>query len=154
MLPAGDVVYLVGQDGCMLVGQDGCILRKAAVLTCPPGRAAGPALACRSAASRGRAQAAGDPPVYASFGSISEDGWEADWAGDGGWGTPGQGGCGGRGGKGGENGYPSIGLVALHARVTVRDSEIETSDGGQGGDGGEPQRGGRGGRSAPGGVLE
>jgi hypothetical protein len=39
--------------------------------------------------------------------------------------------------------YPSIGLVALHAGVTVRDSEIETSDGGQGGDGGEPQRGGR-----------
>ncbi|WP_438039652.1 hypothetical protein [Sorangium sp. So ce128] len=38
--------------------------------------------------------------------------------------------------------------------MTVRDSEIETSDGGQGGDGGEPQRGGRGGRGAPGGVLE
>ncbi|WP_129347928.1 hypothetical protein [Sorangium cellulosum] len=34
--------------------------------------------------------------------------------------------------------YPSIGLVALHTGVTVRDSEIETSDGGQGGDGGEP----------------
>ncbi|MGK3979701.1 hypothetical protein WMF38_49285 [Sorangium sp. So ce118] len=118
------------------------------------------------------------------IGRISEAGWEADWAGDGGWGTPGQGGgggggrrgglgvcgaasrggagggsggaggCGGRGGKGGENGSPSIGIVALHARVTVRDSEIQTSDGGQGGDGGEPQRGGRGGRGAPGGVLE
>src|SRR5690242_17687737 len=87
--------------------------------------------------------------------------WEADWASDGGRGTPGQGGGGGggrRGGlgvcsvqgrrrgrlgrgrrllwtrrQGGENGYPSIGLVALHARVTVRDSEIDTSDGGEGG---------------------
>ncbi|WP_437295337.1 hypothetical protein [Sorangium sp. So ce426] len=38
--------------------------------------------------------------------------------------------------------------------MTVRDSEIETSDAGQGGDGGEPQQGGRGGRGAPGGVLE
>ncbi|XXR87287.1 hypothetical protein WME96_38825 [Sorangium sp. So ce406] len=118
------------------------------------------------------------------IGRISESGWEADWADDGGRGTPGQGGgggggrrgglgvcgaasrggagggsggaggCGGRGGKGGENGSPSIGLVALHARVTLRDSEIETSDGGPGGDGGEPQRGGRGGRGAPGGVRE
>ncbi|KYG02008.1 hypothetical protein BE21_55455 [Sorangium cellulosum] len=38
--------------------------------------------------------------------------------------------------------------------MTVRDSEMDTSDGGPGGDGGEPQRGGRGGRGAPGGVLE
>ncbi|WP_437756980.1 hypothetical protein [Sorangium sp. So ce1389] len=113
-------------------------------------------------------------------GRISEAGWEADWAGDGGWGTPGQGGgggggrrgglgvygaaskggagggsggAGGCGGQGGKNGYLSIGIVALHARVIVRDAEIVTLDGGQGGDGGEPQRGGRGGRSAPGGVL-
>ncbi|WP_437613543.1 hypothetical protein WMF20_12545 [Sorangium sp. So ce834] len=46
--------------------------------------------------------------------------------------------------QGGENGSPSVGIVALHARVTVRDSEIETADGGRGGDGGELQRGGRG----------
>ncbi|XXU43112.1 hypothetical protein WME75_29615 [Sorangium sp. So ce1014] len=56
--------------------------------------------------------------------------------------------------QGGENGDPSIGIVALHARVTVRDTEIVALAGGQGGDGGEPQRGGRGGRGAPGGVLE
>ncbi|WP_437894789.1 hypothetical protein [Sorangium sp. So ce124] len=34
-------------------------------------------------------------------GRISQAGWEADWAGDGGWGTPGQGGGGGGGRRGG-----------------------------------------------------
>ncbi|WP_434042438.1 MULTISPECIES: hypothetical protein [Sorangium] len=117
------------------------------------------------------------------MGRITEAGWEADKAGDGGRGMPGQGGggggghrgglsvcgagskggagggsggaggCGGRGGRGGENGYPSIGIIALHAKLTVRDSEIETSEAGQGGDGGPPEEGGRGGRGAPGGAL-
>ncbi|WP_437912323.1 hypothetical protein WME73_34480 [Sorangium sp. So ce302] len=117
------------------------------------------------------------------MGRITEAGWESDKAGDGGRGMPGQGGggggghrgglavcgagskggagggsggaggCGGRGGRGGENGYPSIGIIALHAKLTVRDSEIETSEAGQGGDGGPPEEGGRGGRGAPGGAL-
>jgi hypothetical protein len=89
---------------------------------------------------------------------ISEAGWEADWAPamaagraePGRWRQPrGRARCvrrgvqGGRQGRigrgrrlqwprrqGGENGYPSIALLALHARVTVRNSEIEMSDGG------------------------
>ncbi|WP_437478970.1 hypothetical protein WME75_31675 [Sorangium sp. So ce1014] len=119
----------------------------------------------------------------AGLGRISEAGWTGDKAGDGGRGMPGQGGgggggrrgglgvcdvasrggagggsggaggCGGRGGRGGENGHPVIGVVALHARVTVRDSVIETVHGGPGGDGGPPEQGGRPGRGAPGGAL-
>ncbi|WP_438043392.1 hypothetical protein [Sorangium sp. So ce128] len=114
------------------------------------------------------------------IGRLTETGWEGDTGGEGTWGTPGQGGgggggrrgglavcgaaskggagggsggaggCGGRGGRGGANGNPTIGVLALHARVTVRDSVIETAAGGQGGDGGPPQEGGRGGRGAPG----
>ncbi|WP_437627206.1 hypothetical protein [Sorangium sp. So ce1151] len=117
------------------------------------------------------------------IGRITETGWEADWAADGGRGTPGQGGgggggrrgglsvcgaaskggagggsggaggCGGRGGRAGENGYPTIGIVALHARLTVRDSVITTREGGPGGDGGPPEEGGKGGRGAPGTTL-
>ncbi|WP_437338476.1 hypothetical protein [Sorangium sp. So ce394] len=116
-------------------------------------------------------------------GRIDETGWHGDRAGDGGRGTPGQGGgggggrrgglavcgvaskggagggsggaggCGGRGGRGGENGQPSIGIVALHAKVTVRDSIITSYDGGPGGDGGEPEHGGKGGRGASGGAV-
>ncbi|WP_437953406.1 hypothetical protein WME98_24055 [Sorangium sp. So ce296] len=116
-------------------------------------------------------------------GRIDETGWRADWAGDGARGMPGQGGgggggrrgglavcgvatkggagggsggaggCGGRGGRGGENGYPSIAIVALHAKVRVRDSVISIGDGGPGGDGGEPEEGGKGGRGAPGGAV-
>ncbi|WP_437827902.1 hypothetical protein [Sorangium sp. So ce1153] len=118
------------------------------------------------------------------IGRLTETGWEGDTGGEGTWGTPGQGGgggggrwggitlcgvasrggpgggsggaggCGGRGGRGGGNGQPSIGVIALHARVTVRDTKITTNFGGHGGDGGEPQRGGRGGRGAAGGKLE
>ncbi|WP_434041576.1 MULTISPECIES: hypothetical protein [Sorangium] len=114
------------------------------------------------------------------IGRLTEAGWEGDTGGEGTWGTPGQGGgggggrrgglavcgaaskggggggsggaggCGGRGGRGGANGHPTIGVLALHARVTVRDSEITTISGGKGGDGGPPQKGGRGGRGAPG----
>ncbi|KYF94673.1 hypothetical protein BE18_07305 [Sorangium cellulosum] len=117
------------------------------------------------------------------IGHITETGWVADRAGDGGRGMPGQGGgggggrrgglavcgvatkggagggsggaggCGGRGGQGGENGYPTIGIVALHAKVTVRDSMITTLRAGPGGDGGLPEEGGDGGRGAPGGAL-
>jgi hypothetical protein len=117
------------------------------------------------------------------IGRISETGWEADWAGDGTRGMPGQGGgggggrrgglaacgvaskggagggsggaggCGGRGGRGGENGHPTIGIVALHAKLTVRDTVIETLAGGPGGDGGPPEDGGKGGRGAPGGAV-
>ncbi|XXS89013.1 hypothetical protein WMF17_38920 [Sorangium sp. So ce362] len=117
------------------------------------------------------------------IGRLTETGWEGDTGGEGTWGTPGQGGgggggrwgglalcgvaskggpgggsggaggCGGRGGRGGAAGLPSIGVVALHARVTVRDTKITADDAGWGGDGGEPQDGGRGGRGAPGGVL-
>ncbi|WP_437793115.1 hypothetical protein [Sorangium sp. So ce693] len=116
-------------------------------------------------------------------GRITETGWEGDKAEDGSRGMPGQGGgggggrrgglsacgaaskggagggsggaggCGGRGGQGGENAWPSIGIVALHAKLTLRDSEIVTSWGGEGGDGGPPERGGLGGRGAPGGAL-
>ncbi|KYF54740.1 hypothetical protein BE08_32300 [Sorangium cellulosum] len=130
---------------------------------------------------RGAWGAAGTPGQ--GIGRIDETGWHSDKAGDGGWGMPGQGGgggggrrgglsvcgaatkggagggsggaggCGGRGGLAGENGYPSIGLLALHAKVTVRDSAIMTSAAGPGGDGGEPQDGGLGGRGAPGGAL-
>ncbi|WP_437903458.1 hypothetical protein WME95_33555 [Sorangium sp. So ce327] len=116
-------------------------------------------------------------------GRIDETGWHPDRAGDGARGMPGQGGgggggrrgglavcdaaskggagggsggaggCGGRGGRGGENGQPSIAMVALHAKVTVRDSIITARDGGKGGDGGEPEEGGYGGRGAPGGAV-
>ncbi|WP_437338419.1 hypothetical protein [Sorangium sp. So ce394] len=117
------------------------------------------------------------------IGRITEAGWEGSKAGDGGRGMPGQGGgggggrrgglplcgaatkggagggsggaggCGGRGGRAGENGHPAIGIVALHAKVTVRDSVIITLEAGPGGDGGPPEEGGRGGRGAPGGAL-
>ncbi|AUX20929.1 hypothetical protein SOCEGT47_014060 [Sorangium cellulosum] len=117
------------------------------------------------------------------IGRLTETGWKGDTGGEGTWGTPGQGGgggggrrggiarcgvaseggpsggsggaggCGGRGGRGGANGQPSIGVLALHARVTVRDTKITADYGGDGGDGGEPQRGGQGGRGAPGGTL-
>ncbi|WP_437923836.1 hypothetical protein WMF37_33090 [Sorangium sp. So ce291] len=117
------------------------------------------------------------------IGRISETGWEGNWAGDGSRGMPGQGGgggggrrgglsacgeaskggagggsgaaggCGGRGGRGGENGRPTIGIVALHAKLTVRDSVIKTLAGGPGGDGGPPEQGGKGGRGAPGGAV-
>ncbi|MGK3963780.1 hypothetical protein WMF38_06335 [Sorangium sp. So ce118] len=117
------------------------------------------------------------------IGRLTETGWKGDTGVEGSWGTPGQGGgggggargglavcgvasrggagggsggaggCGGRGGRGGGNGHATIGVLALHARVTVRDSLIKTPSGGQGGNGGEPQDGGRGGRGAPGGVL-
>ncbi|WP_437553444.1 hypothetical protein WME97_18435 [Sorangium sp. So ce367] len=117
------------------------------------------------------------------IGRITETGWEADWAGDGGRGMPGQGGgggggrrgelavcgvatkggagggsggvggCGGRGGRGSENGHPTIGIVALHAKLTLRDSVVTTIDAGPGGDGGEPEDGGKGGRGAPGGAV-
>ncbi|WP_434041351.1 MULTISPECIES: hypothetical protein [Sorangium] len=117
------------------------------------------------------------------IGRLTETGWEGDTGGEGTWGTPGQGGgggggrwgglalcgvaskggpgggsggaggCGGRGGRGGANGQPSIGVLALHARVTVRDTKITADVGGSGGNGGPPQDGGRGGRGAPGGAL-
>ncbi|XXY51980.1 hypothetical protein WME91_12635 [Sorangium sp. So ce269] len=117
------------------------------------------------------------------IGRLTETGWEGDTGAEGTWGTPGQGGgggggrwgglarcgaaskggpgggsggaggCGGRGGRGGANGHATIGVLALHARVTVRDSLITTVSGGSGGDGGPPQDGGRGGRGAPGGTL-
>ncbi|MDC0685416.1 hypothetical protein [Sorangium atrum] len=117
-------------------------------------------------------------------GRLTESGWEGDTGGEGTWGTPGQGGgggggrrgglavcgaaskggggggsggaggCGGRGGRGGANGHPAIGVLALHARVTVRDSVITTVSGGKGGDGGPPQEGARGGRGAPGAAQE
>ncbi|AUX39935.1 hypothetical protein SOCE26_013300 [Sorangium cellulosum] len=117
------------------------------------------------------------------IGRLTETGWEGGTGGEGTWGTPGQGGgggggrwgglalcgvelrggpgggsggaggCGGRGGRGGANGQPSIGVLALHARVTVRDTKITTSRAGSGGDGGPPEDGGRGGRGARGGAL-
>ncbi|AUX36100.1 MULTISPECIES: hypothetical protein [Sorangium] len=117
------------------------------------------------------------------IGRLTETGWEGDTGGEGTWGTPGQGGgggggrrgglarcgaaskggpgggsggaggCGGRGGRGGANGQPSIGVLVLRARLTVRDTKITADFGGHGGNGGEPQDGGRGGRGAPGGTL-
>ncbi|XXX77404.1 hypothetical protein WMF30_01345 [Sorangium sp. So ce134] len=117
------------------------------------------------------------------IGRISETGWEANWAGEGSRGMPGQGGgggggrrgglsacgeaakggagggsggaggCGGRGGRGGENGHATIGIIALHAKVTVRDTVITTLDAGPGGGGGLPEQGGKGGRGAPGGAV-
>ncbi|WP_437755884.1 hypothetical protein [Sorangium sp. So ce1389] len=117
------------------------------------------------------------------IGRLGETGWEGDKAGDGTWGMPGQGGgggggrrggrsacgvaskggagggsggaggCGGEGGRGGGNGYPSIGIIALHAKLTVRESVIESRGGGPGGDGGPPQGGGDGGRGASGGAV-
>ncbi|WP_437524508.1 hypothetical protein WME79_36165 [Sorangium sp. So ce726] len=117
------------------------------------------------------------------IGRIRETGWEADRAGEGTRGMPGQGGgggggrrggltacgvaskggagggsggaggCGGRGGRGGENGHPTIGIVALHAKLTVRDTVIETLAAGPGGDGGPPEQGGKGGRGASGGAV-
>ncbi|WP_437586813.1 DUF1565 domain-containing protein [Sorangium sp. So ce1000] len=116
-------------------------------------------------------------------GRISEKGWEGDKGGDGSPGMPGQGGgggggrrgglaacgvaskggagggsggaggCGGRGGRGGENGQSTIGIIALHAQVTVRDSAITTLHAGSGGSGGSRQWGGYGGRGAPGGAV-
>ncbi|XYH95851.1 hypothetical protein ACMHYB_50005 [Sorangium sp. So ce1128] len=65
-------------------------------------------------------------------------------------GSGGGGGCGGKGGKGGANGIPSIAILALHAKVTVRDSLIKTRQGVPGTDGGEPQDGSRGGRGGAG----
>ncbi|KYG11183.1 hypothetical protein BE21_08410 [Sorangium cellulosum] len=61
-------------------------------------------------------------------------------------GSGGGGGCGGNGGKGGSNGIPSIAILALHAKVTVRDSLIGTGPAMPGADGGAPQDGSRGGR--------
>ncbi|WP_437819374.1 hypothetical protein [Sorangium sp. So ce1078] len=117
------------------------------------------------------------------IGRITEAGWEGGKAVDGSRGMPGQGGgggggrrgglavcgaaskggagggsggaggCGGRGGRGGENAHPTIGIVVLHAKLTVRDSVIRTREAGPGGDGGPPEDGGRGGRGAPGGAL-
>jgi hypothetical protein len=122
-------------------------------------------------------------PPGEGIGRVTETGWEGGKAGDGSPGAPGggggggggrrgglalcgspslggasggaggAGGCGGQGGKGGENADPSIGILALHAKVTVRDSTIVASGGGNGGDGGRPQRGGEPGRGAPGGTL-
>ncbi|XXX74869.1 hypothetical protein WMF30_45170 [Sorangium sp. So ce134] len=116
------------------------------------------------------------------IGRISEDGWIGARAGDGARGSPGQGGggggglrgsaalcgaasrsgpsggsgggggCGGKGGTGGGNGTPSVGILALHAKVTVRDSRIITHSGMNGADGGEPQSGNRGGRGGAGGY--
>ncbi len=45
----------------------------------------------------------------------------------------------------------AIGIAALHARVTVRDSIIKAPAGGAGGDGGPPQQGGKPGRGGYGG---
>ncbi|WP_437984593.1 hypothetical protein [Sorangium sp. So ce117] len=117
------------------------------------------------------------------IGHLTETGWEGEAGGQGTWGTPGQGGgggggargglalcgvaskggpgggsggaggCGGRGGRGGANGVPSIGVLALHARVTVRDTKITADYAGNGGDGGPPEEGGRGGRGVRGGAL-
>ncbi|WP_437867083.1 hypothetical protein [Sorangium sp. So ce363] len=117
------------------------------------------------------------------IGRLTDTGWEGGTGGEGTWGTPGQGGgggggrwggialcgvaskggagggsggaggCGGRGGRGGANGQPSIGVLAGHARVTVRDTKITTSRAGSGGDGGPPQKGGWGGRGVHGGAL-
>ncbi|WP_437990097.1 hypothetical protein [Sorangium sp. So ce145] len=147
------------------------------------GTAEGPGAACQTGSfgiygAQGMVGAPGE-----GIGHITEEGWYGDRAGDGSMGTPGQGGgggggrrgglsvcgaaskggagggsgaaggCGGRGGRGGENGRPSIGILALHAKVTVRDTVIETFEGGWGGDGGPPEDGGDGGRGAPGGAL-
>ncbi|WP_438022543.1 hypothetical protein [Sorangium sp. So ce233] len=68
--------------------------------------------------------------------------------------SAGAGGCGGRGGRGGGNGHPTIGSVALHAKLTVRDTVIMTLDGGPGGNGGPPERGGKPGRGGPGAALD
>ncbi|XYI00386.1 hypothetical protein ACMHYB_11780 [Sorangium sp. So ce1128] len=68
-------------------------------------------------------------------------------------GSGGAGGCGGRGGRGGQNGHPTIGIIALHANLTVRDTSIWTGEAGPGGNGGAPEKGGRGGRGGPGGAL-
>lgn len=51
------------------------------------------------------------------------------------------------------HGHPTIGIVALHAKLTVRDTVIETLAAGPGGDGGQPEQGGKGGRGAPGGAV-
>ncbi|WP_437294004.1 hypothetical protein [Sorangium sp. So ce426] len=121
--------------------------------------------------------------VDGGIGDITPRGWEGDRASYGGDGTPGQGGgggggrrgglavcdaaskggasggsggaggCAGRGGRGGENGHPTIGIIALHAKLTVRDTSIWTGEAGPGGNGGAPEKGGRGGRGGPGGAL-
>ncbi|WP_437907339.1 hypothetical protein WME95_05395 [Sorangium sp. So ce327] len=133
------------------------------------------------AGKRGKWGAAGAPGE--GIGRLAETGWEGDKGAEGGRGMPGQGGgggggrrgglavcdvaskggagggsggaggCGGRGGRGGGNGQPSIGIAVLHAKLTVRDSVIETLAAGPGGDGGEPQQGGDGGRGMPGGAV-
>ncbi|WP_437760078.1 hypothetical protein [Sorangium sp. So ce1389] len=146
------------------------------------GKGGAPGVSCAHGHSglpgdRGDVGAAGE-----GIGRISETGWEGGKASDGEPGKPGQGGggggggqgrttcdvasrggagggsggaggCGGRGGRAGANAHPSIGIVALHARVAVRGFVIETMDAGPGGDGGQPEDGGRAGRGAQGGAL-
>jgi hypothetical protein len=68
-------------------------------------------------------------------------------------GSGGGGGCGGEGGKGGTNGGASIGIVALHAKLTVRGTKIKTGDPGPGGHGGRGQPGGYGNQGGPGGYA-
>lgn len=58
-------------------------------------------------------------------------------------GSGGSGGCGGKGSKGGGYGGASIGVLVLHAQLTVRQTLLQTYGGGDGGWGGEAQRGGR-----------
>ncbi|WP_437574197.1 hypothetical protein [Sorangium sp. So ce887] len=68
------------------------------------------------------------------IGRVSEADWEADWTGDGGWGTPGQGGGGGGGRRGG---------------LGVCGAASKGGDGrGSGGAGGCSGRGGKGARTA------
>ncbi|WP_437577608.1 hypothetical protein [Sorangium sp. So ce887] len=120
------------------------------------------------------AQGADGAPAQ-GIGRFNEDSWMGGRAGDGARGAPGQGGggggglrgsaafcgvasrsgpsggsgggggCGGQGGTGGRNGARSIAILALHAKVTVRDSRIMTGPAMPGADGGEPQDGSRGG---------
>jgi hypothetical protein len=61
------------------------------------------------------------------IGHISEAGYEADWAGDGGWGTPGQGGGGGGGRRGGLGvcGPESPNRAAVHS---VTSSRLQVGD--------------------------
>ncbi|WP_437713340.1 hypothetical protein WMF45_46560 [Sorangium sp. So ce448] len=114
------------------------------------------------------------------MGRITEAGWIGGKAGDGATGEPGHGGgggggrrgslaicekanlagppgggggsggCGGKGGEGGDNATPSIGILALHAKVTVRDSEVATVYPLGAGRGGAPQVGGNPGFGAAG----
>jgi hypothetical protein len=137
---------------------------------------------CTAGSTGRSGEAGADGAAGQGIGRISEAGWEGGKAGDGEQGTPGQGGggggglrggvaacgaaskggagggsgggggCGGKGGQGGENGGPSIGILVLHAKVTVSDTEIETSFGGDGGDGGWGQQPGRPGSGGRGGA--